>query len=470
MSRTFLILAVLLTAAGVMILPGCGDDAESDAASALQPPEITVVESPDVSGWIEIGLATQPPLMAESGSGSTWMLFQGGNLLRFRATDGWRAFRIDGESGILAMQVSGDVPVLLTPTSVLTLSDDAGEAVARDLPDGFFPVLLACPGTDIIVADRTGDIAIAREEGFDLYPADGNLSPTGNLVRLGPDLVFPLEGGGLAFFDPSVRLWQLEESPEAEILVASEGRLFMETSGEILERTEPSVWTHHAEGTLYAGGLMLVDQTIRPVHDSGVILAEKPSFQPLVLLASGEGTLPEEPFWAIDSLGLAAYAEIGSVQTTLSFCNAERISCSLAGQTPAPQGSAESVEDMLLSGSGAFRIYESVSMRPDPFTEFSSVSRDIRRPLEELSIEELRLVGITLDPVGGDKAMVEDDLGVPYILTEGTELRNSTRISEITGNEVIVIQDVIVDYTATGGGVTRIPTIFSMRLHEEGGL
>jgi hypothetical protein len=66
--------------------------------------------------------------------------------------------------------------------------------------------------------------------------------------------------------------------------------------------------------------------------------------------------------------------------------------------------------------------------------------------------------------------MVEDANGVAYILREGTELRNNTRIAEITGNEVIVIQEVTVGSEDAIGGTTSIPTIFSMRLHEEGGL
>jgi hypothetical protein len=466
MSRAFLTLAILLTATGVMIFPGCGDNQEETSTADLPGPDITVLDRPDVSGWIEIALADETPLMAEAGSGSTWLLFRGGNLLRFNEADGWRAFSVENAVEVQDMRVSGDVPILLTSSSLITLSTDAGEATTKELPDGFVPVLMGCSAGTVALVDRTGDIAIATEEGFDLFAADDNLFPVGNLVKLGPDWVFPLEGGGLAFFDPSADLWQFETSPEAEVLVASDGGLFLGAAGEVLTRTEPSVWTHWADGILYPSGLLLADQGICRIHDTGTILAEKPSFQPLILLSSGSG----EPYWAMDQLGLAAYAEIGSVQATLSFCDAERVSCSLAGQAPASQGSTESVGDMLLSGSGAFRIYESVSMRPDPFTEFSAVSHDIRRSVEELSIEELRLVGITLDPVGGDKAMVEDDLGVPYILYEGTQLRNSTRISEITSNEVIVIQDVIVDYTATGGGVTRIPTIFSMRLHEEGGL
>jgi Tfp pilus assembly protein PilP len=120
--------------------------------------------------------------------------------------------------------------------------------------------------------------------------------------------------------------------------------------------------------------------------------------------------------------------------------------------------------------SGVFRIYESVSSRPDPFTEFPPTRRDLRRSLEDLAIEELHLVGITIDPFGGNQAMVEDANGVPYILYENTILANNTYIAEITSNEVIVVQEVAVGIGEDGVEPTSIPTIYSMRLHEEGGL
>jgi Tfp pilus assembly protein PilP len=96
--------------------------------------------------------------------------------------------------------------------------------------------------------------------------------------------------------------------------------------------------------------------------------------------------------------------------------------------------------------------------------------RDLRRDLEEIAVEELRLVGITLDPAGGDQALVEDASGVSYILYEDTELANNTHVAEITSNEVVVVQEVSVEYGEGMGEEASIPTIYSMRLHEEGGL
>ncbi len=142
----------------------------------------------------------------------------------------------------------------------------------------------------------------------------------------------------------------------------------------------------------------------------------------------------------------------------------------MAGQTGTGSTGGSGIGTADISFGGVFRIYESVSSRPDPFSEFPLTSRDLRRSLSDLTIEELHLVGITLDPTGGDQAMVEDANGVAYVLNEGTELRNNTHIAEITGNEVIVVQEVTVGTEDDPGGTTMIPTIFSMRLHEEGGL
>ena len=228
-------------------------------------------------------------------------------------------------------------------------------------------------------------------------------------------------------------------------------------------------WTYHCTGTLYSSGIVLNETGLVSIEEPARVLAEAPSINPLHICSMAGNT---EPLWAMDDAGVIVYARRGTVQASPPDYETHQVSRSLAGQQVVQEDSAAvaTVEDMIFAASGAFRIYESVSTRPDPFTEFDVTSRDIRRLIEDISVEELRLVGITLDPVGGDLAMTVDGLGVSYILYEGTELANNSRVAEITSNEVIIIQDVIVDYGPASGGETTIPTIYSMRLHEEGGL
>jgi len=468
MSRYTIALIVLLAAGAVFT--GCGEtDADTSMINEITP-SVTIVDNPEVHGWVEIALAAEAPSNAISGEGCTWLLLDAGNLLRYDLADGdWSYYCIEDISSgeVNGFAVSGDNPVLLTSDHLLTFDTATGEVTSEDLPDGITPVLIGSSGETIAMVDSDGDFVFRGEEGFEIHEAPQSLDPVGQLLLSGQDWIFMLEEGGIAYFDPSEGLWQFEESPAADIMVALEGEIFLGSDNTVLHRVSPSTWDTLCEGVLYEGGLLLTADGLSSISEPGEILAESPSFQPAMLISSaGAG----EPYWAIDELGLTAYAEFGTVNPTLSLYEAERVSCSLAGQDAEEMGSAVSVEDMIASASGAFRIYESVSTRPDPFTEFSHVSRDIRRSLEQISVEELRLVGITLDPVGGDQALVEDGNNVSYILYEGTELKNNTRVAEITGVEVVVIQDVIVDYTATGGGVTTIPTIYSMRLQEEGGL
>jgi len=468
MSRYIIALIILLAAGAV--LTGCGETNADTSMIEGYTPSVTIVDNPEVHGWVEIALADEPPSDAVSGEGCTWLLLDAGNLLRYDSADGgWSYYCIEDISSgeVLGFAVSGDKPVLMTAGNLLTFNPATGEVLSEELPDGIDPVLVGSSGETIAMVDSDGDFVFKGEEGFEIHESPQNLDPAGQLVMSGQDWVFMLEEGGLAFYDPSEGLWQFEEAPAADILVAVEGEMFLGVDDTILHRVSPSTWDTLCEGVLYADGLLLTAEGLHSISEPGEILAECPSFQPMLLVSSAGGS---EPYWAIDELGMTAYAEFGSVNTGLSLYEAEKVSCSLAGQDAEEMGSPVSVEDMIASASGAFRIYESVSTRPDPFTEFSQVSRDIRRSLDQISVEELMLVGITLDPVGGDQALVEDGNMVSYILYEGTELKNNTRVAEITGVEVVVIQDVIVDYTATGGGVTTIPTIYSMRLQEEGGL
>ncbi|NOQ21544.1 MAG: hypothetical protein GQ565_02680 [Candidatus Aegiribacteria sp.] len=470
MSISKLTCTALLTAAAVFLVSGCNESTD-EATSTLEHPgvSITVVSSSDVYGWIEMTLSQAPPKMAEAGDDNVWLLFEGGTLLRFSRMDGrWKAYCLEDISDVVDFDLNGETPAFITESEYLVFNDNSCDAVSESLPDGFSPMELEISNDDIAILGYDGDLAIREEDGFTVYTASEELNPAGDLQRIGPDWIFGLEGGGIALFDPSVALWQFEDSPDGDILASSDNILFIGIHDTIYVRTLPGEWNYHSDGRLYDGGLVLAENGISTVMSPGEIIAEVPSFEPSRLFAMESF---RQPVWAIDDLGIAVYTDLGSIETSLPHYETQRVSCSMAGQSAGGmQGSADSVNDIIQAGSATFRIYESVSIRPDPFTEFSTEGRDARRSLEIVSVEEFRLVGITLDPVGGDQAMVEDGIGVSYILYEGTVLANNSHVAEITSNEVIVIQDVIVDYSARGGGETTIPTIYSLRLHEEGGL
>ncbi len=462
-------LTALLITAGVFIISGCNSADDSADMTYNTDIAVTVVSHPDVHGWIELTLSESPPLFTDAGVSSTWLLFEGGNLLEFSISDTkWKAYFIEGITDVLDLDILGENPVFLTENGFFEFSAFDCETTLEALPEGFRPVEFDIQDGNVAILDETGAVAIRNESGFEVFSPDQQLEPAGDLQLIGQDWIFRLQGGGIALLDPSVGLWQFEDAPDGYVLAASQSILYIGSNDGISVRTGAGEWSFHSSGHLYSDGLVLKEKGISSVTSPDEILAESPSFTPSELISLDYF---REPFWAVDNQGMTVFAELGSVKTNLPYYEAERVFCSLAGQnTEGMQGSTESVGDMILAGSGTFRIYESVSIRPDPFTEFSDEGRDARRDLGGISIEELRLVGITLDPIGGDQALVEDGNGVPYILYEGTDLAYNSHVAEITSNEVIVIQDVIITYSARGGGETTIPTIYSLRLHEEGGL
>lgn len=461
--------AALLMTAGVFIFSGCNESDDSAALMNQTDTDVTVVSHPVVHGWIELTLSQAPPLLTDAGEVSTWLLFEGGNLLEFSVSNAkWKAYFIEGVTDVIDFDILGENPVFLTEDEILAFSVEGCEITPEALPEGFKPVELEIQDGNIAILDEKGAIAIRNESGIEVFSPDTQLEPEGDLQLIGQDWIFRLKGGGIALLDPSLDLWQFEDSPDGYVLAASQNILYMGSDECIFVRTAANEWNYHSSGYLYSDGLIMTEKGISSVITPDEILAECPSFTPSELISLDHFN---EPFWAIDDHGITVFTELGSVETNLPYYETERVFCSLAGQnTEGMQGSTESVEDMILAGSGTFRIYESVSIRPDPFTEFTDAGRDARRDLTSISIEEFRLVGITLDPIGGDQALVEDGNGVPYILYEGTDLAYNSHVTEITSNEVIVIQDVIINYSARGGGETTIPTIYSLRLHEEGGL
>ncbi len=469
MNRSKLItLTVLLAATVSLLLYGCGGG-DRETASMDNASSITIVSDPDVYGWMDLSLSQASPIEAATGENTIWLLFDGGNLLRFSTGEGkWKSFILDGIGNVLDFDLYGDSPVMLTEEGLYVFDVSDGEMISEEIPEDFRPMDVAVDGDEIAVLDVSGAVAVLNKDGIEVYEPSIEVNPAGFLTKVGPDWVYGEKDGNLVFFDPTVSLWQKEESPRFDILVSASDVVFLGRNDSVFVRTAPGEWEYHAEGRLYENGLILAEEGISSVLAPGRIVAEPPAFEPDVLMAMKPF---ETPLWAVDELGMTVYSRIGMVETELPYYDSQRVACSVAGQDDGGmQGDPGSISDMLQMGGGTFRIYESVSVRPDPFTEFSSHTRDARRDIETISVEEFRLVGITLDPVGGDQAMVEDGLGVPYVLYEGTVLANNSHVAEITSNEVIVIQDVIVDYSTRGGGETTIPTIYSLRLHEEGGL
>ncbi|MCK5035807.1 MAG: hypothetical protein KAS73_07945, partial [Candidatus Sabulitectum sp.] len=278
-------------------------------------------------------------------------------------------------------------------------------------------------------------------------------------------LVWINTDGTASRFDVTESLLTDVNLPDSAVCVLlSEGQLFAEDGSSVYRLNDLDSWEPLYSGTFTGEDHLYTDMGICTLESEDLVTAGL-SQTPEKTCQLDDGTI-----WAISTGRISVWAEIGSVETRLPEADVQMIRFRMAGQTGGGSGNGSGIGTADMSMGGVFRIYESVSSRPDPFSEFPLTSRDLRRSLTDLTIEELHLVGITLDPTGGDQAMVEDANGVAYVLNEGTVLRNNTHIAEITGNEVIVVQEVTVGSEDAVGGTTLIPTIFSMRLHEEGGL
>lgn len=456
-----IVLAALLAA----LSTGCGPGPDRTGAAASGDGQVAIAERPAPVGWQEVVLPAGPPEVVAVDDGGAWAVFEGGGVLLCSMSDGrWSSFD-------LGPAAASPVGALSTPAGLLLLSDsalvsfDGTEAEMTPLPEGFDPAALALDAASApAVLSETGSIAMLAGGAWDVRSPETPATGASGLAMLGPDWIYT-SGSTLVRYDQAVDLWQYESLPGAGPVLVADGRLFSSSGGEVFERAPDGTWSSVFRGRL-CGDLAVSGQRVLDPASPSEAVAEALPVEPGTVLRASEGA----PLWAVDDAGMLVCAELGAIETRIPGFDMQRIECALAGQTGSAPGGSAGVTPVLSAASGAFRIYESVSSRPDPFTEFPARRRDLRRPLSEIAIEELRLVGITLDPSGGDQAMVEDVNGVPYILYVDTELANNTRIAEITSNEVIVVQEVTVDYGPEQGGTASIPTIYTMRLHEEGGL
>lgn len=452
-----------VTAAAVTLLllaPACGPGGSDTQGTGAA---VTILQPDAVAGWMSVD--TPGPVTAMKADQQGVRLLGGSGLLLTwsRETGVWNPAWIQGAEEAFDVTLLEGEPVLLTPSSVITMFEGAGQI--HLLGSGSPALDLEAGNGELLVLFSDGSAVLNPHTGSPVSFAPQGPSPSGCLVRAGEDWAWINTDGTVTLLDSRVGLLRNEAlPPQVSVLAWGDQGLYSGDGSTVYLRTAPGEWVEHGAGSLHSSGLVLNHSGVASVNGGDPVAGRLPD-PPTAICASGAC-----PVWALTDSGLSVWAELEQVETRLPTYDLARIQCSLAGQTggQTPAG-VSGVSSSSVAVSGVFRIYESVSSRPDPFTEFPASRRDLRRPLADLAIEELHLVGITLDPSGGDQAMVEDANGVAYILQEGTRLANNTHIAEITSNEVIVVQEVTVGSTMPGGTTTSIPTIYSMRLHEEGG-
>lgn len=447
----------------LLLVPACGPGG-GEETTGLQGGTVTIVQPEGVAGWLSVD--TPGPVTAmQADENGAHMLGGSGLLLSWsRETGVWNPAWIPGAEDAFDLALLNGEPVLLTPRQAIIVA--GGQAEVAPFENATPPIDIASSGGELMVLFQDGTVLLnPQTDSLETY-LPGEVPPSGGLIKAGQDWAWINSDGSMSLFDPRVGLYRTEALPEGVTVLAHDGQdIYAGNGSGVYLRTAPGEWAFHGPGSLQQSALVMSETGIHSLSGGGK-LAGHFSEHPRQICASGAS-----PVWLLTDQGLSVWSELDQVETRLPDYDLARIELSLAGQTgtQTPTGTA-GIEPSGVAVSGVFRIYESVSSRPDPFTEFPAARRDLRRPLGDLSIEELHLVGITLDPSGGDQAMVEDANGVAYILQEGTVLANNTHIAEITSNEVIVVQEVTVGSSMQDGTTTSIPTIYSMRLHEEGGI
>lgn len=461
--------SVALTVSIFLLAAGCGKEQIEQSSVDSSETHLEIAEQEPVAGWLDVVLPSEAVAM-DAHADNIWILTEQGFVMRWNSTlREWSSVETDEplmeNSRAFAISATENGAAVLSSSGLFIFEDDLVTEVI--FSEGTVPAGLCYVGEEVAVLFNDGSVAITDGSATELVQivessektADGSFNSDQDvLVWLNTD-------GTASRFDVTESLLTDVNLPDSTVcVVVSEGQLFAEDGSSVYRLNDHDSWELLCSGTFTGEDHLYTDMGICTLESEDPVTAGL-SQTPEKTCQLDDGT-----FWAISTGGISVWAEIGAVETRLPDADVQMIRFRMAGQTGGGSGNGSGIGTTAMSMGGVFRIYESVSSRPDPFSEFPLTSRDLRRSLADLTIEELHLVGITLDPTGGDQAMVEDANGVAYVLKEGTVLRNNTHIAEITGNEVIVVQEVTVGSEDAVGGITLIPTIFSMRLHEEGGL
>lgn len=456
-----------LTVSLFLTVNGCGNGSGADASAGSGTVTVEITDPPPVAGWLEVVLPGVPVAM-DSRNDNLWILMDQGIVMNWNSADGeWSAVEAEtpetAAPGAFAISAGDNGAAILTPAALLVFSGE--EVIATPISGSISPNDLCFTDEGFAVLFSDGSVSVANGTEFEQIVESSGKTVAGNFCSDGGTLAWTNVDGTVSCFDIGESLMTEAMLPDSTVeMQVNQGSILAGDGTSVFRFNGADTWDECYTGSLAGRGLLYTSEGVRTFEASDAVTSGL-SEDPADVCLLNNGTI-----WSISEGGLAVWAEIGSIETRLPEADIQRIRYRIAGQTGGGTASGSGIGTSDVSFGGVFRIYESVSSRPDPFTEFPLARRDLRRSLQDLTIEELHLVGITIDPSGGDQAMVEDANGVAYILREGTILRNNTHIAEISGNEVIVVQEVTVGSEDGLGGTTTIPTIFSMRLHEEGGL
>ncbi len=458
-----------LTVSLFLLVAGCGKESVDQSSVDSGTVHVEIEEQPPVAGWLDVVLPSEAVAMDACGD-NVWILTDQGFVMRWNSIDGeWSAVETDAPLAeaeyAFAISVSENGAAVLARGALIVFSGDLVTEIL--FPQGSTPAGVCAMEDEIAVLFSDGSVGISDGVATELIRIveSTEKSAAGSLCYDQNVLAWINTDGTVSRFDLAESLLSETILPDSTTDICFfEGEILAGNGSSVYRLDSDENWEEFCNGSFTGDGLLYTERGLTAFGCEDVIAAGLPG-KPEKICQIDDGTV-----WSISSGGIAVWAEIGSVETRLPDADIQLIRYRMAGQTGGGSASGSGIGTSDASFGGVFRIYESVSSRPDPFSEFPLSSRDLRRSIADLTIEELHLVGITLDPSGGDQAMVEDANGVAYVLREGTVLRNNTHIAEITDNEVIVVQEVIVGSEDASGGTTSIPTIFSMRLHEEGGL
>lgn len=469
MYRNFRMFKLAALTVSLFVLAGCGEESVEQSSTDSEVVYGEIAEQPPVVGWLDVVLPSEVVAM-DACSDNLWILTAEGLVMRWNSASGeWSAVEADvssttTETAFAIAALENGAAVLAPEALVIFDGDKVTEMI---FAPGTTPAGVCAVDEHVAVLFSNGSVSVSSESTAELVRIveSAEKSVAGSFCYDLDALAWINTDGTVSRFDITESLLSETILPDSTIAVyLAGGEIFAGNRSSVFGFSSTDGWQECLHGSITGDNLLYTDRGIT-TFDCEELITAGLSGRPEMTCRLDDGTV-----WSISDGRIAVWAEIGSVETRLPEADVQMLRYRMAGQTGGGSANGSEAGTADVSFGGVFRIYESVSSRPDPFSDFPLASRDLRRLLADLTIEELHLVGITLDPAGGDQAMVEDANGVAYVLQEGTLLRNNTHIAEITGSEVIVVQEVTVGSEEGIGGITMIPTIFSMRLHEEGGL
>lgn len=351
----------LFTASIFLMVAGCENEQVEDDSAVSATVQVQIAEQAPVSGWLEVGLPSEPIIMDSFGN-DLWILTVDGYLMKWNnELQEWSAVETDNplfaSDPAFSLSASNGVVALLNKSALFTFREN--QVVEFVFTQDVEPLSICAVDDEFAVLFADGSVSLTSGSDLNQIVSSVGKAVVGSFCTDSENLAWLNQDGTLSLFNISESFLSEISVPDSTVEINLAESLILAGDGVCISSYNGiDGWDSYTQGRATGDNLVYTLDGIKEFNDPNSLTAGLPMC-PVKTCILSDGSI-----WSLSDGGLTVWAEIGSIETRIPDADIQMIRYRMAGQTGSST-SGEGIETSDISFGGVFRIYESVSSRPD---------------------------------------------------------------------------------------------------------